>query len=152
MIFYKHPKIIGNLDLNINNNKIERFETFNFLGLHLNTHLTWNIMILVISYHEKNISNYKSLFVIYKMKPILPFYIVLYVYNTFILPHINYCLLSWGQKVFEQLCYKNVHYEQYFQVDSMHIQNLYLKHDIYKTRIFVFYHNLRHYNLPDYKL
>ena len=36
MTFYKHPKIIPNLHLNINNNEIERVASFNFLVLHLN--------------------------------------------------------------------------------------------------------------------
>ena len=81
-----------NLHLNINNNEIERVESFNFLGLHLNTHMTWNTHISVIS---KRISRVIGL--IYKMKPILPFIIELWLYNTLILPHLNNCLLSWGK-------------------------------------------------------
>ena len=63
MIFYNHPKIIPNLNININKNEIERVESFSFLGLHLNTHLTWNTHVSAIS---KKISRIIGL--IYKMK------------------------------------------------------------------------------------
>jgi len=152
MTFYKHPKIIPNLHLNINNNEIERVESFNFLGLHLNTHMTWNTHISVIS---KRISRVIGL--IYKMKPILPFNIVLSLYNTLILPHLNYCLLSWGQNTESLLLLQkralravfsagfNAHTEPLFK-----ICNLLKIDDIYRTKVLLFYHNLKHNALPIY--
>jgi len=152
MLFYKHPKTVPNLHIDINNNEIERVESFNFLGLHLNTHLTWNTHLSAIS---KKISRIIGL--IYKMKLILPFNIVLSLYNTLILPHINYCLLSWGQNCESILLLQkralravfsagfNAHTEPLFK-----ICNLLKMEDIYKTRVFVFYHNLKHNNLPKY--
>ena len=45
MIFSKRNKNINPIYLNINNNVIEHVHQFNFLGLHLNSKLTWNIHI-----------------------------------------------------------------------------------------------------------
>ena len=42
MVFHKHINTISDLNIKINNSPISRVETFNFLGLHLNSSLTWN--------------------------------------------------------------------------------------------------------------
>ena len=47
MIFSKRNKNINPIYLNINNNVIEHVHQFNFLGLHLNSKLTWNTHIRV---------------------------------------------------------------------------------------------------------
>ena len=49
MIFSKLNKNINPIYLNINNNVIEHVHQFNFLGLHLNSKLTWNTHIEEIS-------------------------------------------------------------------------------------------------------
>ena len=53
MMFHKHNKIVEHLDLHVNNNAIEKVDNFNFLGLHLNTRLTWHTHVSEIS--KKNI-------------------------------------------------------------------------------------------------
>ena len=92
MMFYKHPKVVAPLNIKINNNTISRVNTFNFLGLHLNSNLSWNTHITMIS---KKITRVTGL--LYKLKYIFPKNILLSLYNTLILPHLNYCLLSWGK-------------------------------------------------------
>ena len=89
MLFYKHNKVVPNLDLNINGSTIDQVSTFKFLGLHINSQLTWQTHINEIS---KGISRVIGL--LYKMQTILPKNILLSLYNTLILPHINYCILS----------------------------------------------------------
>ena len=49
MISSKRNKNINPIYLNINNNVIEDVHQFNFLGLHLNSKLTWNTLIEEIS-------------------------------------------------------------------------------------------------------
>ena len=152
MIFYKKPKCIPDLHLSIDSNEIERVESFNFLGLHINTHLTWNTHLSVISKKNSRIIG-----LIRKMKSIFPFNIVLSLYNTLILPHINYCLLSWGKNCESILLLQkralravfsagfNAHTEPLFKICKL------LKiEDIYKTKVFSFYHNLKQNKLPDY--
>ena len=61
MLFHKHNKIVPTLELKIN------VSTFNFLGLHINSQLTWQTHIDEIS---KKISRVIGL--IYKLQYILP--------------------------------------------------------------------------------
>ena len=93
MIFHKHNKAVPNLKLSINGRTIDQGTRFNFLGLHLNSQLTWHTHIEEIS---KKISRVTG--IIYKMQNILPSKILLSLYNTLILPHINYCILSWDKE------------------------------------------------------
>ena len=91
MMFHKHNKIVEHLDLHVNNNAIEKVDNFNCLGLHLNTRLTWHTHVSEIS---KKIS--RAVGIIKKMQWIFPTEILLAIYNALVLPHINYCILSWG--------------------------------------------------------
>ena len=61
------------------------------MGLTLDTHLNWKI-------HSENISNKCSRIsgILNNLKYILPERIKLLLYNTLLLPHINYCLMTWG--------------------------------------------------------
>ena len=93
MLFHKHNKIVPTLELKINDNSIDQVSTFNFLGLHINSQLTWQTHIDEIS---KKISRVIGL--IYKLQYILPQKILLSLYNTLILPQINYCILLWGKE------------------------------------------------------
>ena len=42
MVFHKQNKTVKDLNISINNVAISKVTTFNFLGLHLNSNLTWN--------------------------------------------------------------------------------------------------------------
>ena len=83
------------------------------------------------------------------MQNILPSKILLSLYNTLILPHINYCILSWGKendailllqkrtvRAIAPVGYK-IHSEPLFK-----FYNLLKVNDIYKQRLLVFYYNV----------
>ena len=92
MTFRKYEKNhIGKLNLRISNDTIEHVNEFNFLGLHLNSKLNWDTHANII---EKRIS--RAVGIIIKMQLIFHGTVLLSIYNALILPHINYCLLSWG--------------------------------------------------------
>ena len=93
MLFHKHNKTLPNLKLSINGRTIDQVTRFNFLGLHLNSQLTWHTHIEEIS---KKIS--RATAIIYKTQNILSSKIILSLYNTLIIPHITYCILSWGKE------------------------------------------------------
>ena len=42
MIFFKHPKIMTNFSITINNSIIEQVDHFNLLGVTLDQNITWN--------------------------------------------------------------------------------------------------------------
>ena len=70
---------------------IEHVSTFNFLGLILDQHLTWNE-------HINKISNKisREIGVLNKLKNYLPLSIMKLIYNSLIQSHLNYCNLIWG--------------------------------------------------------
>ena len=152
MMFHKHNKIVEHLDLHVNNNAIEKIDNFNFLGLHLNTRLTWHTHVSEIS---KKIS--RAVGIIKKMQWIFPTEILLAIYNALVLPHINYCILSWGADsntifILQKKAVRaivsavyNAHTEPFFK-----LYNLLKIEDIYKFRLLVLYHNISHLKTPQY--
>ena len=140
MLFHKQNKIINKLDLRINNNIINETDKFNFLGLHINSRLTWDS-------HIKEVSTkiIRTTGIIKKLQLTFPKNILLSIYNSLILPHINCCILSWGynsNKIFmlQKKAIRainsagyNAHTEPLFK-----LYNLLKVEDIYKFRLLVF--------------
>ena len=92
MLFRKHKSTeIRELNLRIGNDAIQSVNDFNFLGPHINSKLNWDTHTNVVG---KRIS--RAFGVIKKLQLVS---ILLTIYNALILPHINYCLLSWGSDI-----------------------------------------------------
>lgn len=93
MIFHKPRKQIPALNLTIENAMVARCSTFNYLGIHFNEHLTWND-------HVKHISLKISRTIgrINCLKHLFPKRVLLTLYNSLILPHLNYGILAWGSR------------------------------------------------------
>ena len=75
----------------INNTPIERVTNFNYLGLQLSYDLNWDKHKCVISLKLN-----KTIGVLSRLRYEYPEEILLTLYNTLILPHLNYCILLWG--------------------------------------------------------
>ena len=93
MLFYMPQKIIPNLTFDFNGVHIEQVNEFNFLGLLIDCNLNWKAHLHMVS---TKISRVIGL--LRKLKYIFPSYILHTIYNSLILPHINYSLLAWGTK------------------------------------------------------
>jgi hypothetical protein len=93
MIFHTRQRRLNNFipKLSISGELIEHVSTFNFLGLTLDEHLTWNE-------HVNKISNKisREIGVLNKLKNYLPLSIMKLIYNSLIQSHLNYCNLIWG--------------------------------------------------------
>ena len=95
MIFHVPNKDIQYLTLKIDNVIIEKVDEFNFLGLTMDTNLNWK------KHSEKICNNCtKMIGILNRLKYVglLPLAIKMMLYNTLILPHINYCIMAWGYK------------------------------------------------------
>ena len=91
MLFHKNKiNDIGELNLRICNDAIQLVNEFNFLGLYINSKLNQDTHTNVIG---KRIS--RAVGVIKKMQLVFPKSVLITI-NALILPHIHYCLLSWG--------------------------------------------------------
>ena len=93
MIFHTKNKRIPNPILKINNIEIERVTQFNFLGLIIDCNLNWKK-----HFDHISLKISKAIGIMYRLKSIYPEYILLNIYNALILPHFNYCLLSWEHR------------------------------------------------------
>ena len=154
MIFHHKQRNIENLipQLNLNEQIIERVTDFDFLGLTIDQHLTWNG-------HVQKISNKisRSLGIMCKLKRFLPQNILKILYNSLILPHLQYCILSWGFKsdrIFKLqkravriiTCSKhNAHTEPLLKT-----LNLLKIEDIMKTKALKLYYRYKQNELPKY--
>ena len=96
MSFHYPQRKVDNLslDLTINSTSIERVSEFIFLGLTLDECLNWKP-------HVQKISNKISriIGVLCRLKNYLPKHILRTIYNSLILPHLQYAVLTWGFKM-----------------------------------------------------
>ena len=93
MIFHHRQRDVTDICLNleIDGIPLERVFEFEFLGLTVNEHLTWHS-------HINKIANKisRSLGVMNKLKHFLSHDIMRTLYNSMILPHLQYSVLCWG--------------------------------------------------------
>ena len=153
MLFRKQKRTgIRELNLRISNDAIQSVNDFNFLGLHINSKLSWDTHTNVIG---KRMS--RAVGIIKKLQLVFPKTILLTIYNALILPHINYCLLSWGTASAVKTIFLlqkrairaissagyNAHTEPLFK-----FYNVLKVEDIYNYRLLALYYILKHKNVP----
>ena len=91
MIFHSKQKRYEKPKIMIEETEIEQVETFNFLGLTIDQHLTWKP-------HTSKISSKisRAMGIINKLKHFLPLHVKKILYSSLVLPHLNYNLILWG--------------------------------------------------------
>ena len=79
--------------IKIDNTNIDKVFELNFLGISFSEQLNWKS-------HIDKISNRCSrmICILNRLKRLLPFNIKIILYNTLILPHLNYGVMAWGYK------------------------------------------------------
>ena len=94
MIFHTKQKQLS-LDqipnIKINNQQVERVESFKFLGVLIDHNLTWNNHVTLIS---NKLS--RTCGILAKLKNLLPECILQLIYNALFLSHLNYGITAWG--------------------------------------------------------
>ena len=85
------------MQLILDGNIIDQANFFNFLGLTLNENIfLWNGTTIIIDKIANKRS--KTLEILNKLKHVMPTHVKIILYNTLILPHINYAIAAWGHK------------------------------------------------------
>ena len=156
MIFHYRQRNIDDLilDLQINSETIERVTEFNFLGLTLDENLNWNA-------HIQKVSNKisRTLGVMCRLKNPPPLHILRILYNSLILPHLQYGILTWGfcldrlqklQKRSVRIITRskyNAHTDPLFK--SLNLLKL---KDLFELSVFKIYFKFKHSLLPVYIL
>jgi len=93
MFFHDRRKKVEPININIDGIPIEFVKQFNYLGIVLDANLSWGPHIQTI--HQK-IS--RTVGIMCKLKNYIPTQTLLILYNTLVLPHLNYGILAWGIK------------------------------------------------------
>ena len=152
MIFHSDKKTVLYPKLFIDNIEIERVDYFNFLDLQLHHTLKWNKQLSCISLKISKITG-----LLHKLKSEYPTSILKSIYNTLILPKINYCILSWGSQIdklylLQKKAIRNISKSDF----RAHTEPLFKEHnilkvqDIYHMAILKFYSKLINDNLSNY--
>ena len=90
MVFNASKKSVIYLELQLNDNNIERVTQFNFFGLILESNLSWNKHMNQISLKVS-----KAIGILYRLKSVYQLSALLTLYNTPVLPYFNYGILTW---------------------------------------------------------
>ena len=93
MIFHNRQRKVEGLipKIKINCKEIERVSTFNFLGLTIDENVNWHAHTLKIA---NRIS--RTLGIMNRIKNFVPAHVLRIIYNSLILPHLQYSILAWG--------------------------------------------------------
>ena len=152
MVFHTRKRIVIYPNLKVNNSNIERVTKFNFLGVILHSHMTWNKHINHISMKIA-----RSIGILYRLRNLYPESVLLTIYNTLILHHFHYCLLLWGSVVKENHSLHLVQKKALIIITSSH----YLVHtelvrlrilkisDMFSVANWKFYYKLMNIILPE---
>ena len=154
MIFHHRQKNISklNLQLFINNTKIEQVKEFDFLGMVIDECMTYNSHINKISSKISRINGVLS-----RLKRFVPSHILKMIYNALIQPHLNYGILLWGNNIariqkLQKWSVRSITLSKYnAHTDPLFIKLKILKvSDIYLLSLLKFYHKYKANLLPIY--
>ena len=140
--------------IQIDNNVIECVENFNFLGLIINKQLKWNDHIDHIVLKISRIIG-----VLTRLKNHIPLNILITLYNSLLLPHINYSLIVWGHQPskltnLQKKCIRIITKNKMFAHTDPLFKNLHIlkAEDIFKIQQFKLYYKYLKHTLPTFFL
>ena len=145
-------KININLDIKIDEYTISQVNEFNFLGIHINSTMTWNTHINKIASKISQVVG-----ILNKLKHFLPCDILRTIYNSLVSPHLNFGILTWGfscNRIFklQKKAVRIISNSKYnAHTDPIFKRLGLLKvHDIFNKQCLKFYHKICNNNAPEY--
>ena len=94
MVFHTLNRSVTYPVFQIDRKQIERVAQYKFLGLILQSNMTWSKHINHVSLKIP-----KTIGILYRLKATYPSTALQTLYNTLILPFFNYCIRVWGAKI-----------------------------------------------------
>ena len=147
-------QLISTIKPQINGSEIERVTKFNFLGLVIDENVSWHAHTNLIWGKISRVSG-----ILNRLKHHLPTNILRMLYNSLVLPHLNYSILVWGhnhtkvQKLQKKIIRiisnskYNAHTDPIFK--SMNLLKI---TDILHLKALLFYYKYTKNTLPEYML
>ena len=156
LFHYKQKKIDKNPNIEINNTSLLHVDHYKFLGIFIDSTLSWDTHINYIS-----IKLSKTIGLMSKLKTFFPKHILLNIYNSLVLSHINYGITCWSfghcnrietlQKRAIRIANKSPLYKSHTIPICKQLKLLQFK-DLTDLAILKFYYKLQNNMLPKYFL
>ena len=151
MQFRKRRKVTP-INITLSNKAIEVVPQFRFLGIILDDNLSWEN-------HTNMVTNKlsKIIGVLHRLKYIYPKHILLILYNSLFVPHINFGSLVWGTTIkrlskLQKKAIRIITHSNYLAHTEPLLKELhFLKaEDMFSLNVLKFLHKLSHNTLPPY--
>ena len=90
-MFFQKKRTPEKISLSIDNKSIDAVSHFNFLGQLIDENLSWKYHITMVTNTLSKISG-----VLHRLKYIYPQHVLVAIYKSLFVPHLNYGSLLWG--------------------------------------------------------
>ena len=91
-MFFHKRRAVPSINLSMNNIPIDIVPHFNYLGITLDKHLSWKTHVAMVTGKLLKING-----ILNRLKYSYPTHVLLTIYKSLFVPHINYGSLVWGQ-------------------------------------------------------
>ena len=152
MVFHRKQKHIKELNIVINDTKIDRVESFNFLGLTIDETLSWAQHVDIVIKKM-----FKVIEIFYRLKNIFPMETMMILYKSLIASYLNYGLLLWGTESDKVLTLQKKSIRLISNCSYIsHTNPLFIQHkllkigDLFKLKLLKLYYKLSYNLLPSY--
>ena len=151
MFFHKRRPITP-LQFSMNNRAIDVVENFNDLGIILDANMSWKSHIAMVRNKLSRING-----ILHRLKYLYPQNILVTIYKSLFIPHINYGSLLWGQvgeslDTIQKKAIRTITYSHYIAHSEPLLKelNLLKVQDLFQLKILKFLFKLYHNKLPPY--
>ena len=156
MIFSIKGKKTNDLDIKINNTSLEQVNVFKFLGVHVDSNLSWNTHITYIANKLSRVNG-----ILCRLKHSLPTNILKTIYCALFLPHLYYGICTWGFATHSQTnrliklqkkAVRNISKSKYnaHTAEIFKMLNIHTIPDVLKLTCIKIYYRYTHNTLPNY--
>ena len=151
MLFHKR-RTVNPIHILLNNKAIDIVPQFNYLGIILDEHLSWKAHVAMVTGKLSKTNG-----ILNRLKYIYPSQVLLTVYKSLFVPHINYGSLVWGQNYdaiskLQKRVIRTITHSNYIAHSEPLLKDLNLLNvkDLMDLKKIKFLHKLYHGNLPIY--
>ena len=151
MFFHKRRPITP-LQFSMNNRAIDVVENFNYLGIIFDANMSWKSHIAMARNKLSRING-----ILHRLKYLYPQNILVTIYKSLFIPHINYGSLLWGQvgeslDTIQKKAIRTITYSHYIAHSEPLLKqlNLLKVQDLFQLKILKFLFKLYHNKLPPY--
>ena len=151
MLFHKR-RLVTPIQFSMNNRTIDVVQYFNYLGIMLEADMSWKTHVAMVRNKLSRING-----ILNRLKYIYPQNVLITLYKSLFVPHINYGSLLWGHAggaldKIQKKAVRTITYSNYIahSVPLLKELNLLKVKDLFELKVLKFLFKLYHNTLPPY--